>query len=155
MKLTVNSLTNGQNVSCGTKTFGVRTPPKPTIQIFAGGSEVPGGATIPKPGKISIKCIADKQFRETLPNEAKYQMEGITATSKASAFGTAMAFMSGGSSSTGPEAVAEASTMTANMPSGALVVIKIDKVSRVNYKGQKIPDNRMTLSDLQRSFSIK
>ncbi len=150
-----SSTGSGQIVQCGSKEFGVKPTPKPSIMIQdASGKEIVNGMSVPKPASFNVVCSSDKSFAEALPNEAKYKMTGVSAFSR-SGFGSATDFVTGKTSNVGPNAKVSIPTTLAPLSPGSVVGVKVDKVYRVNYKGAEIPEAGLTASDLTRSFNIK
>lgn len=117
------SVSSGGN-PIGTKTFGVKRIPNPTIN--AKGLNLKQGGACPR--SITLEAIADASFRDQLPKDANYRVSGFTVTL---ARGKRVI---GSTKANGP--TANISDLGAKAKEGDRLVIELEGVQRMNFQKQ-------------------
>jgi hypothetical protein len=70
-------LTNGQTTFIGDVDYKVIEPPKPTVEMLVNNRKYNGASPVPKASRILLQVEADKEFKESLPNDAKYGVTNV------------------------------------------------------------------------------
>ncbi|MEM0996969.1 MAG: hypothetical protein AAGN35_07815 [Bacteroidota bacterium] len=139
--LGVSSLTNGQNIKIDDVTYKVIKPPKPSIQLLVNNKEYNGAAAIPKKSRCVVRLKADTDFRAALPKDARYMVSNIALLSQRSLGAPTRVGSYGGS---GKDALKGIPINLGNKlksdPPGTKIYFKIDKIYRINFQNQKIPE---------------
>ncbi|MEO1448193.1 MAG: hypothetical protein AAFV07_01630 [Bacteroidota bacterium] len=143
--ITVKSQTNGQLLKIDDLPYQVVEPPKPSIGLKVNGRTYNGTAAVPRSSPITVKIIPDPEFARDMPEEAKYQVESIDVLLKS---GLEPARVVKSIPMRGRDLAARAYRIT--LPTevrqsrpGAKVFIKLNTISRQNFRGQLIPDRRI------------
>ncbi len=124
--LTVKSKGN----TIGTETFSVKAVPKPDIAPFINNkpADLKNGVNAPGPRSLELRAIADKDFREFLPKDARYKVTGWVVT------------LARGKRSIGSEKVTSGqvnlSSLAQKARAGDRYVIEVKQVMRRNFKNQ-------------------
>lgn len=151
----VQSKTNGQLVEIGTVNYRVVEPPKPLFDIilnrnesYRPGMEVNGGMS------AYLRLTPDKEFKEMLPQDAKYEIGAIEISIK-DRIGPPSKLktidFSGRDATTRALKVGIPSVVN-QAPRNTHIYFKVTKIYRKNYLGQRIEDTRF--SEQERTFSF-
>jgi hypothetical protein len=151
----VQSKTNGQLVEIGTVNYRVVEPPKPLFDInlnrnesYRPGMEVKGGMS------VYLRLTPDKEFKEMLPQDAKYEIGTIEISIK-DRIGPPTQLktidFSGRDATTRAFKVSIPSVVN-QAPRNTPIYFKVTKIYRKNYLGQRIEDTRF--SEQERTFSF-
>ncbi len=125
------SVSNG-GTYIGSKEFGVRPVPQPEI-VFAspqGPINMKTGMSSKTP-RMQIAAVADENFRQTLPDDAKFRVAEATLTLVSGGLARGSLNVSGG--------VANLSSLLANARKGDNLNVEIKLVQRQNFRGQVEP----------------
>ncbi len=150
--LNVASLTNGQTVKIDDVKYNVIEPPKPSIQMVVNGRLYNGTSPIPATSRIQVYVKADPEFRAALPRDARYSVDQIEVLAGLSLGPPTRVEAARGSSNMEEGVPVSLGTRVRQASRGTKVYVRIDKVYRINYKGQKIEDQR--ISELERTLSF-
>ena len=118
---------NGAKI--GTEKFRVKSVPKPTIELRTGGRplDIRNGGMMPR--SIQVKAVPDRDFAEFLPNDARYRATKVKVTL---ARGTKRV-----KEMTSGATTINISALAAEARVGDRLVIEIEKVERLNYRGNR------------------
>jgi gliding motility-associated protein GldM len=150
--LNVSSLTNGQTVKIDDVAYNVIEPPKPTIEMRINGKLYNGTSPIPATSRIQVSVKADPEFKAALPRDARYSVDQIEVLAALSLGPPTRVESARGSSNMEAGVPVRLGTRVRQAGRGTKVFVRIDKIYRVNYKGQKIEDKR--ISELERTLSF-
>lgn len=150
--LNVSSLTNGQTVKIDDVAYNVIEPPKPSIEMVINGKKYNGTAPIPATSRIQVYVKADPEFKAALPRDARYAVDQIEVLAALSLGPPTRVESARGSSNMEDGVPVRLGTRVRQAGRGTKVFVRIDKIYRVNYKGQKIEDQR--ISELERTLSF-
>jgi len=121
-------------MTIGTETFRVKNIPLPKYTFKLGNDVIDMEAGISANtirGRLEIQAIAEQNFKDDVPNDARYRIEGVEITLRA---GTTV-----------KQQIKERSgrvamrAMQGQARSGNYLVIKITRVSRINFRGDRDP----------------
>jgi len=149
--VTVSSNTNGQTLKIGDVTYKVISPPKPSVEMRVNGKATSGSTPVSKASKITVQVKPDPEFKSLLPKDARYKINGIEVLAQLSLGPPRSVNKVRGGDATKPIRVSLGPKVKQARP-GTKVYIRIDAISRVNFKGQAIPDKRF--SEVERMLSI-
>jgi len=126
-QVTINVSSGGNAI--GSEKFQVRTIPKPTIEVYAGGKPVNEKQGMAIPRSLEIAAIPDESFKNFLPKDARYRVSEWEVT------------LARGSRPVGaPITVTASSVSLGSLASqakpGDRLVIEVKTVQRMNYQGQ-------------------
>ena len=127
----VNISVSSGGSAIGSVKFPVRPIPRPTVDIFSGGTPINQkiGVDAPGPGQLQARAIADEGFKTALPNDAKYRVQDWEVT-----------LVRGRRPAVGPLRFsgdqANIGAVRQQARPGDRVVIEIKSVKRMNYRGQ-------------------
>lgn len=136
-----------ENVFLGEKEFAVIDPPRPELQVRAGGREVASGDNIPRRRAVlNFEIEPDQEFRQRYPQDAQYSVgratvflrKGLTASERIGTFD-----LDGGRL-----------VLTRNLrdaEAGDRITIRLEGVVRINHAGQAIP---VSFSEASRTFGF-
>jgi len=148
----VSSNTNGQLVKVGDVTYKVIEPPKPTIQMVINGKTYNGTAPVPATSRIQVYVKADPEFKAALPRDARYAVNQIDVLAALSLGPPTRVESARGSSDMEKGVPVRLGTRVRQAGRGTKVFVRVGDISRVNYKGQKIEDKRIT--EMERTLSF-
>lgn len=141
-KLSVSTLTNGQNIKLDQLEYRVIKPPLPQIVLLsASGQEYNGTAAINRRQSVTVKIKPDPEFAGTLRQDARYRARNIKLMAQ--------------DGIQAPRTIQEKSgadiqrgvTFNLNqgslrsMPPGTKIYFEVEDVSRVNFQNRAIPEN--------------
>lgn len=154
--ITVKSRTNGSVIEIDKLPYNVIAPPKPVIQVKINNREYNGIADIPASSRIIIQLMADNEFKRLLAKDARYGAQQIVVKLKDGLQSARVinTIPINGLLSESPKRIilgAEGSRAKA----GAKIFITLEGVYRLNYRGEKIPDNRLSELDRTVSFTVR
>ncbi|MFK7924871.1 MAG: hypothetical protein AB8H47_23125 [Bacteroidia bacterium] len=154
--ITVKSRTNGNLIEIDRLPYNVIAPPKPEIQVKINNREYNGITDIPASSRINIQLIADSEFKRLLTKDARYGAQRIVVKLKdglqpARVINTIP--INGLLSESAKRVILGAEGSRAK--AGAKIFITIEGVYRLNYRGEKIPDNRLSELDRTISFTVR
>ena len=131
-------------------------PPKPSVAVGANGKQLQGTTPIRKGSKIQVRLVPDTDFKASLPNDARYQINQILVKANLSLGPpvTVNKINSAGRDATKPINVGLGSRGN-SAPKGTVFYIELDEIIRVNFQGKKIPDRRFLKSELMASFKVE
>ncbi|MEQ8882450.1 MAG: GldM family protein, partial [Cyclobacteriaceae bacterium] len=116
----------------GSKEFGVRPVPPPDI-VFAspqGPINLKAGMSAKTP-RMQIAAVADENFQQTLPDDAKFRVAEATLTLVSGGLARGSMNVSGGA--------ANLASLLASARKGDLLNVEIKLVQRQNFRGQVEP----------------
>lgn len=123
-KLTLTVSSNGNVI--GSREFGVRGIPAPTIKVFTGAGEVNMKEGIPsRTPQLFLRAIPDESFAQFLPNDAKFRIAEAEIT-----------LVSGGLGRGSIRAGEKINLRGMSGRKGDQLVIEIKKVQRQNFRKQ-------------------
>lgn len=114
----------------GTESFKVKAVPKPDVVPFVNNkpADLKNGANAPGPRSLELRAIADKDFKEFLPKDARYRVTGWIVT------------LARGKRSMGSKRVSSSkvnlSDLAQKAKAGDRYVIEVKQVMRRNFKNQ-------------------
>ncbi|MGL4630972.1 MAG: gliding motility protein GldM [Leadbetterella sp.] len=126
----VSLAVNNDGIVLGTFPFNVRRVPKPTVSVMAGGRLVNDEVMkrgIPAKGtrSISVAVAADEDFKATNPEDAKYRVTSYTV------------YLASGTRPKGKlENNGNIGSIMQNAEPGDRLLIQVDGVQRMNFKGE-------------------
>lgn len=150
--LNVSSLTNGQTVKIDDVAYNVIEPPKPSIEMKVNGKLYNGTSPIPPTSRIQVAIKADPEFKAALPRDARYSVDQIEVLAALSLGPPTRVESARGSSDMEKGVAVRLGTRVRQAGRGTKVFVRIDKIYRINYKGKKIEDKR--ISELERTLSF-
>jgi gliding motility-associated protein GldM len=114
----------------GTERFRVNKVPRPTLEVFVGGTRAndPRGVPVSSARSVRIQAIADPSFAAYSPDDAKFRTTGATVSLVR---GTRRV----GSAQVGPGGGA-INNLAAEAQPGDRLVIQVDGVQRQNFRGE-------------------
>jgi gliding motility-associated protein GldM len=122
------SVSSGGNFIDAVK-LSVKTIPKPTIEVYAGGKPVDEKRGMTMPRSLEIAAIPDESFKNFLPKDARYRISEWTVTLARGARPVSPPLtVTAGSISLG--------ALAAQARPGDRLVIEVLTVQRMNYKGE-------------------
>jgi gliding motility-associated protein GldM len=148
----VSSLTNGQLVKIDDVQYNVIEPPKPSIVMEANGRAYDGTTPLPATSRIKIYIKADPEFRAALPRDARYSVNQVEVLAQLSLGPPTRVNTVRGSNDMESGVQVSLGTRVRQARRGTKVYVRVDKISRINYKGDKIEDKR--LSEMERTLSF-
>ncbi len=154
--VTVNSLTNGQNVKIGTVAYKVIEPPKPGIDMAVNGQRYNGASMVPNTSRVAVKLNPDADFAANLPADARYTIGSIDVLAQLS-LGPPTKVNSvncQGRDATKPIEVSLGTEVRQSRP-GTKVFIQINKIYRINFENKTIEDSRFSLVEQTLSLTVK
>ncbi|MEO9483277.1 MAG: gliding motility protein GldM [Ekhidna sp.] len=123
-KVTLTVSSNGNVI--GSREFGVRAIPAPTIKVFTGAGEVNQKEGISsRTPELFLRAIPDESFAQFLPNDAKFRVAEAEIT-----------LVSGGLGRGSIRAAEKINLRGMNGRKGDQLVIEIKKVQRQNFRKQ-------------------
>lgn len=144
--VSVSSLTNGQTMKIGDVTYNVIDPPKPSIELMINGQRASSSTQVSRGSQVNIKIVPDPEFKNLLPNDAKYEVTRVDAFVQC---GLTPPRNVGGADLGGRDA---AEGLKFPVPgdafqcqSGSKLFFEVKDILRKNFQGKKITDNRFTL----------
>jgi len=152
--ITVHQKSNGGKFKLGALDYKVIAPPKPTIAMYVNNKEYTN-QSINTADNIKIVIEPDKSFAKQLPNDAKYQIQGLTVLRK-EGLGSAKPITSKGASQPS-EHSAISFNLLADWPNpkkGEVLYIELKGVDRVNYANKHIAQD-FGIRELTISGTIK
>lgn len=150
--LNVSSLTNGQTVKIDDVAYNVIEPPKPSIVMMVNGRPYNGTSPIPPTSRIQVSVKSDPEFKAALPRDARYSVDQIEVLAGLSLGPPTRVESARGSSDMENGVAVRLGTRVRQAGRGTKVYVRIDKIYRVNYRGEKIEDTR--ISELERTLSF-
>ena len=144
--VTVDATIDGQRVPLGTRTFRVIKPPKPTLEVRVNNQPYNGLSPISKRSNVVIRVTPDSDFQAALPQDARYTINTVDLLVQRSLGAPTRVGSFSGSGRSGAQGVPVplGNRLSADTP-GAKIYFRVDRVYRVNFKGQNIEED---LSDL-------
>ena len=133
VKMTVSNA--GMHI--GTETFRVKNIPLPNYKFKLGNTEIDmenGILARDVRGRLTIEAEAETNFKTDVPKDARYRIERVEITLRAGTTAKSQIKENSGR-------VALRKIQTAQPRSGNYLVIKIARVSRVNFRGDREPVN--------------
>ena len=121
----------------GTETFRVKSIPLPNYKFKLGNAEIDmekGILASAVRGRLTIEAEAETNFKTDVPNDARYRIERVEITLRAGTTAKSQIKENSGR-------VTLRKIQTAQPRSGNYLVIKIARVSRVNFRGDREPVN--------------
>ncbi|MEM6346223.1 MAG: hypothetical protein AAF927_20200 [Bacteroidota bacterium] len=154
--ITVKSRTNGGLIEIDRVAYNVMAPPKPVLQVKINRREYNGVADIPASSRITVKLLADREFKNLLAKDARYGAERIVIKLKdglqpARVINTMP--VNGLLSESDMRVIL--GTEGTRAKAGSKIFITIEGVYRLNYRGEKIPDKRLSELDRTVSFTVR
>ncbi len=147
--LSVSNRVGGQTYPVGDLQYGVLLPPKPSVSLLVQGQVANGLTPVSSSSRVEIRLQPDEDFRRLSPQDARYRIQTIRVLLKdrlgapevVASYSVAQQDPTGRIVVTLPQQVRQA-------PSGSRVFIQVEGVSRVNFRGEVIPESRLSPSEL-------
>ncbi len=119
-------------LTIGSQDFRVKDIPPPSIEIkFKDLIDMEKGITAREVrGNLTVSAVAEANFATDVPKDARYRVEGVEVFLKTGANARASAKESSGR-------VRMRSIQSATPRNGDFLIIKINRISRINYKGER------------------
>ncbi|MEL7531870.1 MAG: hypothetical protein AAFN10_11205 [Bacteroidota bacterium] len=154
--ITVKSRTNGSIIEIDRLLYNVIAPPKPVMQVKINNREYNGVSDIPAASRISVQLLADGEFKRILEKDARYGAQQIVVKLKDN-LGPARVVntipINGLLSESAKRVIL--GTEASRARAGSKIFITIEGVYRLNYRGEKIPDKRLSELDRTVSFTVR
>ena len=133
-------------LTIGSQDFRVKDIPPPSVEIkFKDLIDMEKGITAREiRGNLTVNAVAEANFATDVPKDAKYRVEGVEVFLKTGANARASAKESSGR-------IRMRSIQSATPRKGDFLIVKINKVSRINYKGER---ERISVRGMIYSFPI-
>ncbi|MEO0895276.1 MAG: GldM family protein [Bacteroidota bacterium] len=152
----VSSTSNGQTVQLGKVPYRVIKPPKPEVQFRINGRMSNGVGSYPAASRINVKIKPDTEFLQQFPRDARYEAKeivvlletGMGTPRQVKTINLAGKNLGNGVNITLPAAVRQA-------PRGSKVYVQLKEVKRINFRGQKEKEGRISPYESTLSFSIR
>ena len=147
--LSVANRVGDQTYPVGDLQYGVLLPPKPSVSLLVQGQVANGLTPVSASSRVEIRLQPDEDFRRLSPQDARYRIQTIKVLLKdrlgapevVATYSVAQQDPTGRIVVTLPQQVRQA-------PSGSRVFIQVEGVSRVNFRGEVIPEGRLSPSEL-------
>ena len=139
IRLTLN-VSNGGSL-LGKNDFRVNKVPRPTLEVYAGGSKVDErrGMSVSAVRSVRVNAIPDESFKNYSPDDANFRVSGITVSLARGSrrVGSPVSLGPGGGS---------IGSLAAEAQSGDRYVVEVEGVERRNFQGQTsdVPMGRPT-----------
>lgn len=151
--VTVKSQTNGQLIDIDQLTYNVIDPPKPSLELLVEGRPYSLTQSIPANSRFSVRLVPDPEFRRSLPRDARYGVQSVEFLLKD---GLQPARVVGQTNLQGRDATQplqlRVPSEVLRARSGSKLFIRVNGIHRVNYQGNRVPDQRF--SEWDRTFAI-
>ncbi|GAA4455993.1 gliding motility protein GldM [Nibrella saemangeumensis] len=124
------NISNGGNL-LGTERFRVNRVPRPTLEVYAGGSKIDERRGMPASAvrSVRVQAIADESFRNYSPDDANFRVSSVTVSLARGSrrVGNPVTLGSGGGS---------LGSLAAEAQPGDRYVVEIEGVQRRNFRGE-------------------
>jgi gliding motility-associated protein GldM len=120
-------------LTIGSQDFRVKEIPLPTYSFKMGNSELDfekGISSSAIRGTLNIEALAEENFKSDVPNDARYRIEDVDVFLKSGSDARVTTSEKGGD-------VRLREIQSAGPRKGEFLVIKVNRVSRINYKGER------------------
>ena len=148
----VSSITNGQTIKIGDVAYNVIEPPKPTVQMLVNGRAYNGASPVPKTSRILVQILADKEFKASLPKDARYGVTTIDVLAQLSLGPPKRVNTVRGNSNAEAGVKVTMGTEVRQARPGTKVYVRINEIYRKNFLNKNIPDKRF--SEVERTLSL-
>lgn len=137
----ISEMKNGSEVRKVNRRYRVVKPPKPRLVLLVNGKEYDGISPIPKKSNLTVKVLADPNFENQFPQEAKYEISKIDllAARSLGAPTKVGSFSGSGRDATAGISIVLGNKLNRDVP-GTKIYIDIDKVYRINGEGKKVKE---------------
>lgn len=151
--VTVNSRTNGQMFKIDAIKYNVIEPPRPSLDLKVNNRPYSLNTTINRGSRMTLKLIPDREFARLLNDDARYQIDKIEILVKP---GLEPPRVVKTIRTDGQDARQEIAVSLGNALNNARVgdkfYIRVNEVYRINYRGKKIADKR--ISEIEKTFPL-
>lgn len=151
--LTVSSRSNGRLLQIDQLPYRVVDPPKPQVELRVNNRPYPGAGDVPKNARFGLRLIPDGEFAQNLPRDARYGAKKVEVLLKdgLQPARPVKTIVLDGQDLTQLKGLPMPREVFNARP-GARLYIRVQGIYRVNYQGQRVPDNRF--SEWERTFSL-
>ncbi len=150
-EITVNAQVGKELMKIGQAKYRVVSPPKPKIEMLVNGKVYNGSSPIPKTSRLLVRIVPDPEFRQFMPNDARYGITKISVLGQLSLGPPKnVGLIEGGRAEKGIK-VSMPSPVRKARP-GTKVYVRLEEIYRVNYRSKKIPETRF--SEIERTLGL-
>lgn len=154
--VSVHSYQNGIPHEMGKVKFTVIEPPKPSLSLTSNGKPLTAASTLRKGDRVTIKIVADAEFKAIFASDARYEVPEIEIYKKCGLLPEQRIggiFTAGKDMTVGIEIPIPAEAFAC--ASGAQIFFKLKKVERKSFSGQLIEDKRFTPYELTTTVRVQ
>ena len=155
--LSVKNNVNGNKMEIGTIQYKVIEPPRPQIQMAVNGRVYNGRSLVPKTSRVAVRLIPDPDFKNALPEDAKYGVRSIDVLAQLSLGPPTKVNSVRGSNRVDerPIGVSLGIKVRQSARPGTKVYIRLNDIYRINALGKQIPEKRFKEMERTKSLIVK